>query len=557
VNAILEVAADPQREATRLLRAGDWANALIQIDRVLEAEPAAPQWLLNRAQCLLALGRRTDAIEAALASLSRSSTNARLLDALGSFFSFVGDQQRALEAFDRAVSLAPDNPHFIFNRATVRRYVGELAAAEADYDRVIALRPTDFEAYRNRSDLRAQTARNNHVVELERLVANGFPDWHAEVQIRYSLAKEYEDLGEYAKSFEHLRLGAMRRRANLRYDVANDVATVQWIIEAFPAVKASLRSGPEQCTPQPGAPQPSAGTYGALTHAAGMVGAETQAAAAELQAVAPQGAGKQRAELNAAGIHARRMHAAPIFIVGLPRSGTTLVDRILGSHSEVRSAGELNDFALALVARVRSENNMAQLGRRDLVARSAHIDFAALGREYLARARAAVGDGRFTDKMPLNYLYCGLIRCALPEAKIVHLTRHPMAACYAMYKTLFKDGYPFSYDLDEIAQYYVAYRRLMDHWCDTMPGAIHEVSYESLVADQAAETRKLLAFCDLEWQDACLQFHRNPAATTTASAAQVRRPIYDSSVAQWRHYAAQLAGLRAALESAGITLEAE
>jgi tetratricopeptide (TPR) repeat protein len=490
------VAADPDREALRYMRERDWPNALVQIERALEANPGMPQRLLTKAQCLAALGRRAAAGEAAALALARAAEDARCLDALGSFFSFLGDQQRALEAFDRAVALEPDNPHFIFNRATVRRFLGELAAAEADYDRVIALRPADFEAYKNRSDLRTQTAAANHVAELERLLAQGFSDWRSEVQLRHAAAKEYEDLGAHAKSFEHLRLGARKRREHLRYDVANDVATVAWIIEAFPQGPATL-SGPSP-------------------------------------AAAPQ--------------------AAPIFIVGLPRSGTTLVDRILGSHSQVHSAGELNDFALALVARVRSENNVAQLPRRELVARSAHIDFAALGREYLARARAAGGGGRFTDKMPLNYLYCGLIRRALPEAKIVHLTRHPMAAGYAMYKTLFKDGYPFSYDLDEIAQYYVAYRRLMDHWCASMPGAIHSVSYESLVADQVAETRKLLAFCGLEWQEACVQFHRNPAATTTASAAQVRRPIYGSSVAQWRHYTAQLAGLRAALESAGIEL---
>ncbi len=496
------------------MRERDWPQALVQIERALEANPGMPQRLLAKAQCLTALGRRAEAGEAAALALARASDDARCLDALGSFFSFLGDQQRALEAFDRAVALEPDNPHFIFNRATVRRFLGELAAAEADYDRVIALRPADFEAYKNRSDLRTQTAAANHVAELERLLAQGVSDWRSEVQLRHAAAKEYEDLGQYAKSFEHLRQGARKRRENLRYEVANDVATVDWIIEAFPhgpaipgvPVAAASPSGPHHRTaPQPPASSPSAPSQG-----------------------------------------------APIFIVGLPRSGTTLVERILGSHSQVRSAGELNDFALALVARVRSENNMAQLPRRDLVARSAHIDFAALGREYLARA--AGGGGRFTDKMPLNYLYCGLIRRALPEAKIVHLTRHPMAAGYAMYKTLFKDGYPFSYDLDEIAQYYVAYRRLMDHWCATLPGFIHTVSYESLVADQVAETRKLLTFCGLEWQDACVQFHRNPAATTTASAAQVRRPIYDSSVAQWRHYAAHLAGLRAALESAGIEL---
>lgn len=479
----------------------DWPNALSEIERALRACPGKPQWLLTKAQCLTALGRRADAGEVAALALARASGDARCLDALGSFFSFLGDQQRALEAFDRAVALEPDNPHFIFNRATVRRFLGELAAAEADYDRVIELRPTDFEAYKNRSDLRTQSAAANHVAELERLIARGLTDWRSEVQLRYAAAKEYEDLGEHAKSFEHLRQGARKRREHLRYDVANDVATVDWIIEAFPHGPMTW-GGPAPAAASPAAP----------------------------------------------------MRAAPIFIVGLPRSGTTLVDRILSSHPQLRSAGELNDFALVLVARVRSENNMAQLPRRDLVARSAHIDFAALGRDYLARARAAGGGGRFTDKMPLNYLYCGLIHRALPEAKIVHLTRHPMAAGYAMYKTLFKDGYPFSYDLDEIAAYYVAYRRLMDHWCATMPGVIHSVSYENLVADQHAETRKLLAFCGLEWQDACVQFHRNPAATTTASASQVRRPIYGSSVAQWRHYAAQLEGLRSALESAGIEL---
>jgi hypothetical protein len=189
------------------------------------------------------------------------------------------------------------------------------------------------------------------------------------------------------------------------------------------------------------------------------------------------------------------------------------------------------------------------------VARSAGVDFAELGHDYLSRVRSDFnGESRFIDKMPLNYLYCGLIRRALPNAKIVHLRRHPMAACYAMYKTLFEDGYPFSYDLAEIARYYIAYRRLMDHWCATMPGAIHTLSYEDLIADQLAGTRRLLDFCGLEWEDACAQFHQNPAASTTASAVQVRRPIYDTSISQWRHYAGQLAELSAHFRAAGIDI---
>jgi len=498
-----------QREVMRLVQARDWPNALIQIDRALKSRPDMPRMLLNKAQCLLAMGRRAEARESANAALSLASRDAVLLDALGSFYSFAGDQRDALQAFERAVALAPDNAHFIFNRATVQRFLGNLSAAEADYDKVIALRPMDFEAYKNRSDLRTQTLERNHVAELGGMVAKGFADWRSAMQIHYALAKEYEDLGEYAKSFAHLQQGAVKRRANLNYDVTADVGTVDWIIEAFPR-------GPK---PQPAATIPAA--------------VATQPVPQPAAAIQP----------------------VPIFIVGLPRSGTTLVDRILSSHSKVKSVGELNDFALALVAAVRRNNNMAQLPRRELVARSAHIDFAALGREYLERACATVGACEyFTDKMPLNYLYCGLIRRALPHAKIIHLTRHPMASGYAMYKTLFKDGYPFSYDLREIAQYYAAYRRLMDHWTATMPGAIHTLSYEGLVADQLAESRQLLEFCGLEWEDACADFHRNAAATTTASASQVRQPIYDSSVAQWRHYATQLAPLSEALTSAGINL---
>jgi tetratricopeptide (TPR) repeat protein len=442
---------------------------------------------------LMALGRRPDAFAAAADAERCAPANPAILDAAGTLYSFGGAHRRALAAYDRAVALAPRNPQFLYNRATVRRFLGLLAEAEADYDLVIALKPTDFEAYKNRADLRTQTAARNHVAELESVISGPIADWQGEVQLRYALAKEYEDIGDYPQSFEQLSRGAQKRREHLRYDIANDVATVQWIIDAYPEVPAAPRDASEE---------------------------------------------------------------APIFIVGLPRSGTTLAERILGSHSEIYAAGELDCFALALVAAVRTRTGRAQMPRQELVAHSAAVDFAALGRDYLRRAReVSPSSGRFIDKMPLNYLYCGLIRRALPNAKLVHLTRHPMAVCYAMYKTLFKDGYPFSYNLEEIASYYLAYRRLMAHWRDSLPGAILDLSYESLIADQLGETQRLLAFCGLDWQEACTQFDTNPAASTTASAAQIRRPIYDSSLSQWRHYEKQLAPLRRRLEAGGVQIE--
>jgi tetratricopeptide (TPR) repeat protein len=492
-------APDLRREILRLIRARDWRGAMDSIDQALKVAPDDAKLHFSRAQCLLALGRPTEACEAAAAAQSGASSDPLLLDAVGTLFSRANDQPRALAAYEQAVSLAPSNPHYRFNRATVYRFLGRLAEAEADYDRVIAAKATDYEAYTNRSELRTQSAEANHIDELESLIARGIADWRGEVQIRYALAKEYEDMGQYRQSFSHLRQGAAKRREHMRYDVEIDTATFGWIIDTYPG--------------------------------------DT-----------PRSEDTRRSEDTPS--------EAPVFIVGLPRSGTTLVDRILGSHSKVRSAGELDHFALAIVHAVRRASGGAQLTRRELIARSADLDFAALGRDYLDRAKyAAAGSERFTDKMPLNYLYCGLIRRALPNAKIVHVFRSPMAACYAMYKTLFKDGYPFSYDIAEIARYYIGYRRLMDHWQTTLPGVIHSLGYEALVADPLEEIRKLLDFCGLEWQDSCAEFYKNPAPTTTASAVQVRRPLYDSSVSQWRHYAEELAELSGLLEAAGISTD--
>ena len=474
---------------TIALKLGNAREALERLERAQSLAGLDAQSLLHKAFCLQALQRMPEAIAAADAARQSAARDPRLLDAIGGFYSGVGDQARALAAYDEAVALAPSQPGHLYNRATVRRYLGQLAEAEADFDGVIALNPADYEAYATRSDLRPQTPQHNHVAELEARLSAGIRDWRGEVQLRHALAKECEDLGLHEKSFALLERGASLRRRHLQYDVGIDVATVDWIIEAFPRAEPAVGVGEES-----------------------------------------------------------------IFILGLPRSGTTLVERILGSHSQVESAGELTCLARAIVDAARRASGSPQLPRRDLVAWSRRLDFAALGRDYLERARASRAGlkPRFTDKMPLNYLYCGIIHRALPGAKIIHVARKPMAACYAIYKTLFKDGYPFSYDLHELARYYGAYRRLMSHWRTTLPGVLLDLNYEQLAAAQIPQTRRLLDHCHLSWEEACVEFHRNPSATTTASAAQVRRPMYDSSIAQWRHYQRQLEPLRRALLAEGI-----
>jgi tetratricopeptide (TPR) repeat protein len=418
---------------------------------------------------------------------------------LGDFNSVAEDYSSALAAYDQAIALAPERARYWFNRAAVRRFLGELELAERDYDAALKLDPADGEAWLNRSDLRVQSPEHNHLPQLESALSSAPADWRFRVPLRYALAKEYEDLGDYARSWQHLHAGAQLRRQNLHYDPQPDLDTVQWLCQGFadaaPVAAPAVRSGPQ-----------------------------------------------------------------PIFIVGLPRTGSTLVDRILGNHSRVCSAGELTDFGTAVIEQVRGGQRSAQAPpptRKELVMASAQLDFAALGADYLRRVQPRLRQQlpRFTDKLPLNYLYCGLIARALPDAPIVHVTRHPMAVCYAMYKVLFGQGYPFSYDLGEIADYYVAYRRLMEHWRRSLPGRVYDVAYEDLVSDPQGQARALLAAVGLDWEEQCLQSHENVAPVATASASQVRRPIYRSSISLWRRYEPQLAPIRSRLLAAGIALD--
>jgi len=441
------------------------------------------------------LGAALDAVKqlASLHAATRGPEGARAHAELGDLWSLLADYPAAHGSYTQAIELAPAEPRFWFNRAAVRRFLGELEAAEADYDRVISLAPGDAQAYLNRSELRPQTPARNHIAELERALTGGLGTWSREVPLRYALAKEFEDLGEYPRSWGHLSAGASLRRQHLQYDLGVDLATVDWIRRAFPG------------------------------------GTLDRPGAASLE---------------------------PIFILGMPRTGSTLVDRILGRHAQVYSAGELPDFGAAVVAAVQRRRGR-RLSRQELVAGSAELDFTALGQDYLRRTRPRTGHTPyFTDKLPLNYLYCGLIARALPRARIIHVTRGPMATCYSIYKVLFDRGYPFSYDLGELADYYLGYRQLMAHWYAALPGRIIDVNYEQLVADAAGEAQRLCDALALPWQPQCLDFHENPAPVATASAVQVRRPIYSSSVSLWRNYERELAPLAQRLKSAGIPTDA-
>lgn len=478
------------------LRHGDARSAHAHVTRALKIEPGRADLLALEAQALHLCGDSERARRVLEEACRASLDDARIQHAIGSLYSAMGLHRQALEAASRAVELDPSRAQYQFNRAALLRFLGRLEEAEATYDRAIAIDPGDHEAWLNRTELRRQSPERNHIAALEALAARGFRHPRSEVFIRYALAKELEDVGRYAESFAHLLAGATIRRRYIDYDLQRDLRTVDLIIDAFPATR--LRALP-------------------LTPSAG----------------------------------------APIFVIGLPRTGTTLVERILGSHPDVHGAGELLAFPEALVAAVERAAGRSGVPREAMIETAARVDLRAVGADYLARARRFAGSrARFVDKLPHNYLYCGLIHAAIPGARIVHVVRHPMATCYAIFKTLFRQGYPFSYDLDELARFYAGYRRLMQHWHEALPGVIHDVSYEELVRSQRETTQALLEFCGLDWHESCLDFHANPTASTTASAAQVRRPIYASSIDQWMNYRAELAPLEARLRACGIDTSA-
>jgi tetratricopeptide (TPR) repeat protein len=468
------------------------SETLQRLRRAVADAPRDAALRIRCAQTLLQSGRRQESLAVALQIIGVPAASAELHDALGTLFTHLEEPARALPHFLWAVEAAPDNIGFRYNLAMAQRMAGHLEAAERNLDAVIGALPLDGEAWLLRSDLRRQSPDRNHVADLEKVLSR-LKGRRAALPVAFALAKELDDLGEYARSFSCLQAACRSMRSTLRYDVADDIAVLERLraTHTRQAIDVLLSDcDNEEC----------------------------------------------------------------VFIVGLPRSGTTLVERILGSHSQVYAAGELDAFARTLVAAVQNQG-AAAVSKLDFVERALQVGVADLGTSYVAATRPRTGHTlRFTDKQPINYLYAGLIRAALPRARFIALHRDPMDSCYAMYKTLFASAYPFSYDLIDLGRYYVAWRLLMQHWAEIIGDAWLPVGYEDLVTDLEGVGRRMIAHCGLEWEPQCLEFHAQPAAVTTASAAQVHRPLYADSIGKWRRYAAELEPLVRHFAAHGLAL---
>lgn len=464
--------------AQGLLRAGRVDEAIAAL-RGMAATPTMGQAHVLLVETLVNHGRRDEAL-AAFEHFARTCTlTADSANALA-FLARLLDRHEASHRYYReAVARAPGRAEYWYNLATSERARGDLAAAAEACRRCIALAPDTGAALLLRSELLRATPDANHVEDLRRRIAH-LNGGHGEMVLQYALGKELHDLGEHDAAFAAFARGAGLRRQALQYDVATDEAKIGRIIAVFatPGIPAEARPGTSR----------------------------------------------------------------HVFIVGLPRSGTTLAERILGGLPGVATNNETNNFTAALMRH-------AAFDGPDVFDRAARADHAAVAQAYEQLAVHDHGARRIIEKLPLNGLYLGAILRAFPDAAIIWLRRDPLDSCFAMYRTLFAAGYPFSYDFSDLARYVRAWQRLMAHWAALYPHHVLAVDYEALVGDPAGQGARMAAHCGLEWDPAALDIAGNRAVSLTASASQVREPIHTRSAGVWRHYAEGLAPLKALLEA--------
>ena len=470
------------------------AQAVTFLRRATELDPARADFATLYAKALSMNHLSGAALLAADRALTLAQGDPVTLDTLGVTYAQSHAHARAVAAFRQAVLLAPARASHRFNLATSLIAIGDIDKAELELDTCIRLDPASWHAYLSLSQLRQQTAASNHVDLLRSLLARHHNNATASVCLNMALAKEYEDLGEYARAFGHIVHGKSIGRRARHYSIRRDEALFETLMRTFPVAQAgATRADPSD---------------------------------------------------------------EPIFIIGMPRTGTTLVERILSSHPDVYAAGELQNFAATL--QQASGSQIPLLFNPEIIARTRELDWEQLGATYLASTRPATGHKpRFIDKLPHNFLYAGFIANALPNARIICLRRDPMDTCLSNFRQLFQhpsSHFDYSFDLLDTGRYYVLFDRLMAHWQHVFPGRILEMSYETLLESPETEIRQLLDFCGLSWHDTCLHFEENPAPIATYSASQARAPLYRTALRRWRKYELQLRELRDLLTEAGIPL---
>ncbi len=472
-----------------LRQAGDLPQAEDAYRHAMLCDPGIMPYAFGLSQALSDQGKFEPALELLRNIAGKHRRNPLPYWAIGTLLMQWNRQADALAAYELALSLDPglSQPHVFAGAAC--QMLGRADDAVNHYKRALDLDPA-APAYCQLAQLKQFTADDPDLPRMEaRLNADtAAPD--AKIDAAFALAKAYDDIGDYDRAFLFLDMGNKLKRADVPYDVFTEEDAADRIMALFTRdfiARFENRSGSE---------------------------------------------------------------LSPIFILGMPRSGTTLVEQMLAAHSQIKAGGEL--VYISHVARELGEawqsRGDAAPGDDDTVAadlRKGAARYAELTGELVRR------HPRFTDKMPQNFMYIGVMHLLFPKAKIIHCRRDPIATCFSCYQRRFTAGNLFSFDLQDLGRFYKTYDRLMRHWHAVLPGRIFDVQYESVVADPEKEIHQVLDFCGLAFEAACLNFHSVNRAVATASNVQVRKPIYHSAIAHWRHYEKHLAPLIEGLQ--GLT----
>jgi tetratricopeptide (TPR) repeat protein len=437
-------------------------------------------------QALAALGRLDEADAAARRLIKIEPENPQNWITSASVSTRLLRQEEALGAYEQAARLQPEEVRLRLSIGHIYKTLGRRHESEAAYKSALAMDPAMVDAYWSLADLKNYAFSDAEIAAMQHLLTNDQAGRSKTAPLYFALGKAFEQRGQYADAFAYYARGNALRRLDAPFDIEHFERRTIRIRAFFDAAFFAGRSGS-------GDPDP-----------------------------------------------------APIFIVGLPRSGSTLVEQILASHSRVEGTMELPN----IISITHQFDDMAASrdGYPETVGTAPAGVLTALGRRYLEEiAPLRKGPERFTDKLPNNFSHVGLIHSILPNATIIDARRHPMDCCFSTFKQHFAEGQTFSYDLDDLGRYYRCYLSLMDHWDAVLPGKVLHVQYEELVRDPESNIRRLLDHCRLPFEASCLAFHETRRSVRTASAEQVRRPIYTSGVGHWLHFEKELESLRRAL----------
>jgi tetratricopeptide (TPR) repeat protein len=416
----------------------------------------------------------------------------RFLDLAGTIYTEIGLSEKAWPLFKRANELQSGVDVFQANLATCAVFLGKVDEARGLYATLLERFPDHRKNHYQLSRLEKAT-NSAHINQMKDILSASKEKIDRDVPLYFAIAKELEDLELWGECFEYYRKACDAVLSIAKFDAVRDIEIIDTIIDVFNRNWFETKS-------------PAAKSNSAKT---------------------------------------------PIFIVGLPRTGTTLVERIVSSHSEVSGLGETLFLQMAM-------RKMSDLENRpeidsEMLRELSSKDVQPLADNYMQSVDYRLGEEKmFIEKLPFNFLYLGLIAKAWPNARIIHMVRNPLDACFSMYKQVFTWAYRYSYSVEHLGQYYVAYNKLRLHWNDVLGDRVIEVGYEDLVHDQEAQTRRLLDRLGLEFEEGCLHFEKNAAPSTTASSVQVRSKVHSGSIGKWRRFENQLAPLKEHLIANGI-----